>query len=54
MPFNIFNAPVEILQDELFEQKNISVSVLRLDKIHPIVSGNKLFKILDYKNCSFI
>ena len=45
MPFNIFNAPVEILQDELFEQKNISVSVLRLDKIHPIVSGNKLFKL---------
>ena len=25
MPFNIFNAPVEILQDELFYRKNITV-----------------------------
>jgi len=45
MPFNIFNAPVEILNDKLFQQKKISVAVLRLDKIHPIVSGNKLFKL---------
>ncbi len=45
MPFNIFNTPVEILQNELFWQKNVSVSVLRLDKIHPVVSGNKLFKL---------
>ena len=45
MLLNILNAPVEILRDELFQQKKISVSVLRLDKIHPIVSGNKLFKL---------
>lgn len=45
MILNNLNAPVEILQDELFIQKNISVSVLRLDKIHPVVSGNKLFKL---------
>jgi 1-aminocyclopropane-1-carboxylate deaminase len=45
MPFNIFNAPVEILNDELFYRKNITVGVVRLDKIHPIVSGNKLFKL---------
>jgi 1-aminocyclopropane-1-carboxylate deaminase len=45
MLFNILNAPVEVLQDELFQQKKVSVSVLRLDKIHPIVSGNKLFKL---------
>jgi len=45
MPFNIFNAPVEALHDELLLQKKISLSVLRLDKIHPIVSGNKLFKL---------
>ncbi|WP_462253759.1 1-aminocyclopropane-1-carboxylate deaminase/D-cysteine desulfhydrase [Ferruginibacter sp.] len=42
---NILNAPVEILNDELFQQKKVSVSVLRLDKIHPVVSGNKLFKL---------
>ena len=45
MPFNIFNAPIEELHDELLLQKKISLSVLRLDKIHPIVSGNKLFKL---------
>lgn len=45
MPFNIFNTPVEILQDELFQQKKVSVEVLRLDTIHPVVSGNKLFKL---------
>ena len=42
---NIFNAQTEILHDELFLQKKVSVSVLRLDKIHPVVSGNKLFKL---------
>ena len=45
MSFNIFNAPVENLADELFQEKKVSVSVLRLDKIHPVVSGNKLFKL---------
>lgn len=45
MPFNIFNAPVEVLQDDLWRHKNVSVAVLRLDKIHPVVSGNKLFKL---------
>jgi 1-aminocyclopropane-1-carboxylate deaminase len=45
MLFNILNAPVEVLQDELFLQKKVLVSVLRLDKIHPVVSGNKLFKL---------
>lgn len=33
------------LQDELFIEKAVSVTVLRLDKIHPVVSGNKLFKL---------
>ncbi len=28
--------------------KGISVSVLRLDKLHPIVSGNKIFKLKNY------
>ena len=45
MPFNIFNAPVKVLQDELFCSKNLTVDVVRLDMIHPIVSGNKLFKL---------
>jgi 1-aminocyclopropane-1-carboxylate deaminase len=45
MPFNIFNAAIEILHDELFRQKELSVAVLRLDTVHPVVSGNKLFKL---------
>jgi len=30
---------------KLFEKNNISVHLLRLDEIHPVVSGNKLFKL---------
>jgi 1-aminocyclopropane-1-carboxylate deaminase len=31
-----------------FTAKNIEVSVLRLDKIHPVISGNKWFKLRYY------
>ena len=34
-----------MLQGELMLQKKVSLSVLRLDKIHPVISGNKLFKL---------
>src|SRR5436309_440991 len=37
-----------VLEDDHFKKKNISVNVLRLDKIHPVVSGNKLFKLYYY------
>ena len=33
------------LNGALFTEKKVSVSVARLDKIHPVVSGNKLFKL---------
>jgi 1-aminocyclopropane-1-carboxylate deaminase len=29
----------------LFHEKNIRVEMLRLDKIHPVISGNKFFKL---------
>jgi len=45
MLFDISKANIDILQDDLFMQKQVTVSVLRLDKIHPLVSGNKLFKL---------
>ncbi len=45
MLFDLSNAPVEELEDELFLQKEVSLSVLRLDTLHPVVSGNKLFKL---------
>lgn len=34
------------LEEDLFEKKGINVSMLRLDNIHPVVSGNKLFKLI--------
>ncbi len=45
MLFDIDNIRTTALNDELFVQKNISVDLLRLDEIHPVVSGNKLFKL---------
>lgn len=45
MLFDISKADIEALHDDLFIKKQVTVSVLRLDKIHPVVSGNKLFKL---------
>jgi len=45
MLFDISKADIEEIHDDLFVQKQVSVSVLRLDKIHPLVSGNKIFKL---------
>lgn len=42
---DISKADIQVLDDDLFLQKQVSVSVLRLDKIHPVISGNKLFKL---------
>ena len=36
---------IDQLEDNLFSDKQIQVAVLRLDKIHPVISGNKLFKL---------
>lgn len=36
---------INSLQDQLFSRKIVTVSILRLDRIHPVVSGNKLFKL---------
>ncbi|RTL59250.1 MAG: pyridoxal-phosphate dependent enzyme [Sphingobacteriales bacterium] len=33
------------LTDELYVNKKVSVTVARLDKLHPIISGNKYFKL---------
>jgi 1-aminocyclopropane-1-carboxylate deaminase len=45
MLFDTSRADIEELHDDLFTEKQVSISVLRLDKIHPLVSGNKLFKL---------
>jgi 1-aminocyclopropane-1-carboxylate deaminase/D-cysteine desulfhydrase-like pyridoxal-dependent ACC family enzyme len=45
MLFDTTHIPVDALTAPLFEEKNIRLQVARLDKIHPVVSGNKLFKL---------
>src|SRR5688572_350584 len=44
---DVMNLQVEIneIYDDVWNRKNITVSLLRLDKIHPVISGNKLFKL---------
>ena len=46
LPDIIFKSPsVTELKSNLYRDKRIRVSMLRLDEIHPIISGNKLFKL---------
>jgi 1-aminocyclopropane-1-carboxylate deaminase len=45
---NISNITADKIPQPLFENKNVEVSVLRLDKIHPVISGNKWFKLQYY------
>lgn len=45
MLFDISTIDIDELHDDLFLEKQVTVSVLRLDKIHPLVSGNKIFKL---------
>ena len=41
-----FRTPgISILNDNLIKDKKVEVSVLRLDKMHPDISGNKIFKL---------
>jgi 1-aminocyclopropane-1-carboxylate deaminase/D-cysteine desulfhydrase-like pyridoxal-dependent ACC family enzyme len=50
MLFDTSEANIEELHNELFTKKQVAVSVLRLDKIHPVISGNKLFKLHYFLN----
>ena len=45
MLFETQNITVDELQSELLLKKNVQLLVARLDKIHPVLSGNKLFKL---------
>ena len=45
MLFPTSNIISQELKDDLFEQKQVRVTVLRLDRIDPVASGNKLFKL---------
>ncbi len=39
---------IQIIRDQFTEDAGVKAAVLRLDQIHPIVSGNKLFKLKPY------
>ena len=45
MLFNTSNIFIDTIANDCLTEKKISLSVIRLDTIHPIVSGNKLFKL---------
>jgi len=40
-----YNPIIQKLNSDLFSEKKVDVSVLRLDLIHPQISGNKWFKL---------
>ncbi|THU40021.1 pyridoxal-phosphate dependent enzyme [Niastella caeni] len=44
-PVDLTKAVVQPLTSDLLQQKNVSLDVLRLDLIHPVISGNKWFKL---------
>ena len=45
MLFDTRNIIIDELHSQLLTEKNIQLEVARLDKIHPVISGNKLFKL---------
>ena len=45
---DISKADIQQLDDRLLIQQSIEMDVLRLDKIHTIISGNKWFKLKHY------
>jgi len=45
MLFDRSKAILQQIHDDLFVEKQVTVHVLRLDLLHPVVSGNKLFKL---------
>ncbi|TDH29141.1 pyridoxal-phosphate dependent enzyme [Segetibacter sp. 3557_3] len=48
LPLDFEKVCIEEIQASWLSEKNIGLSVLRLDKLHPVVSGNKWFKLKYY------
>ena len=42
---DISRITVDKVDDPIIRSRNVSLDVLRLDKIHPVISGNKWFKL---------
>ncbi len=47
-PVNLHTIPIDRLSLPLLFEQHIEAAVLRLDNIHPIISGNKWFKLRYY------
>jgi 1-aminocyclopropane-1-carboxylate deaminase len=47
-PLSFESITVDEIDLHILKEKNTSLAVLRLDKIHPIISGNKWFKLKYY------
>ena len=45
---NFKNIKIQSIVNEIYGAKNVSASVLRLDNLHPVISGNKWFKLRYY------
>ena len=45
MLFDIANISRDVIANDCLTKKKVSLHILRLDKVHPVVSGNKLFKL---------
>ena len=39
---------IESIKEQFFSKKEINVDILRLDEVHPFISGNKIFKLKYY------
>src|SRR3954470_17138619 len=44
-PVDITKAVIQSISDDLLYRKNVAIDVLRLDLIHPVISGDKWFKL---------
>ena len=51
LPEITFNEPViSAIKNDLFQKNKVEVFMLRLDEIHSVISGNKLFKLSYFLN----
>ncbi len=48
MNLSLVDIPIEALKTDSLIAKGVTLKLLRLDKIHPVVSGNKFFKLHYY------
>ena len=44
-PVDLSKAIITATRSDLLQEKMVAMDVLRLDRIHPVVSGNKWFKL---------